>query len=163
MKKLTWVFTLCLLMGAFACSPEENDQLSKLNKGDVDHFVFGRYFGHCLGNCTTVYLLKEDGLYADLVDRGYPDSTIAFVYTSRTAEFVTMAKKLLADFPDKLMDEEEETIGCPDCADQGGYYLEIKQGKTTRSWWIDTDDSRMPAYLSAYTEKVGKLVDELEK
>ncbi|MBK9487877.1 MAG: hypothetical protein IPO07_03115 [Haliscomenobacter sp.] len=92
MKKLTWVFTLCLLMGAFACSPEENDQLSKLNKGDVDHFVFGRYFGHCLGNCTTVYQVKEDGLYPDLVDRGYPDSSIAFVYTIPFGRICYLAK-----------------------------------------------------------------------
>ncbi|MBK9487878.1 MAG: hypothetical protein IPO07_03120 [Haliscomenobacter sp.] len=61
------------------------------------------------------------------------------------------------------MNEEDEVFGCPDCADQGGFYLEIKQGKSTRSWRIDTNDDQIPAYLSAYTAKVGKVVDELEK
>ena len=163
MKKLIWGSILCLLMGTFACTPEENDQVSKLDLGNVDHFAFGTYYGHCLGNCAHAYKLNEDGLFPDQVERGYLEPGIAYATQSLSAENIALAQKLLEDFPAELMKEEAEVFGCPDCADQGGFYLEIKQGESTRSWRIDTNDDQIPAYLSAYTAKVRKAVEELEK
>jgi hypothetical protein len=162
MKKLIWFSSLCLLITTFACTPKEEDQLSTLNIGSVDHFAFGTYYGHCLSNCTHVYKLEGNGLYPDLIDRGYPDTTIAYDTKSLSTDAVNSAKTLLKDFPADLLKEKEQ-VGCPDCADHGGFYVEIKQGETTRSWRIDTDDKQIPAYLSAYTAKIRKTLDGLAK
>lgn len=167
MKKLSLLSILCLLLAAFSCSQQNDDDLAApalAKLGDVDHFVFGTYYGHCLGNCTHTFNLKAGGLFADKVDRGYPEPGMAFEDKSLSKEDIELATKLLKDFPEELYKEEGEILGCPDCADQGGFYLEIQIGKSApRVWRIDTDDSRIPAYLSAYTAKVRKVVDELQK
>jgi hypothetical protein len=166
MKKLSCLFTLCLLLGAFACSEEENDLSTPAfaNLGDIDHFVFGSYYGRCLGNCTQTFKLKSGGLFADKVDRGYPEPGMGFEDKSLSKADIELATKLLAEFPAELLKEEGEILGCPDCADQGGFYLEIQIGKSApQVWRIDTDDSQIPKYLSAYTAKVRKVVEELQQ
>ena len=170
MKKLSLLSILCLLLGAFSCS-QQNDDLSTPDPaqvvaglGDVDHFVFGTYYGRCLSNCTHTFNLKAGGLFADKVDRGYPEPGMEFEDKSLSKEDIELATKLFKDFPEELYKEEGEILGCPDCADQGGFYLEIQIGKSApRVWRIDTDDSRIPAYLSAYTAKVRKTVEELQQ
>ena len=167
MKKLSLLSILCLLLGAFSCSQQNDDDLAApafVELGDVDHFVFGTFYGRCLGNCTHTFKLKTSGLFADKVDRGYPEPGMEFEEKSLSKEDIELATKLLKDFPEELYKEEGEILGCPDCADQGGFYLEIQVGKSApRVWRIDTDDSRISAYLSAYTAKVRKVVEELQK
>ena len=167
MKKLSLLSILCLLLGAFSCSQQNDDDLSThafAELGDVDHFVFGTYYGHCRGNCTHTFNLKAGGLFADKVDWGYPEPGMEFEDKSLSKEDIELATKLLKDFPVELYKEEAEILGCPDCADQGGFYLEIQIGKSApRVWRIDTDDSQIPGYLSAYTAKVRKAVEDLQQ
>jgi hypothetical protein len=150
-----------MLLSVFSCDQNE-DALSTKDLGNVEYFVFGVYYGHCLGNCAHVYKLQGNKLFADKLDRGYPEPGITFESNSRPAADVALAQQLLADFPADLRSEESETIGCPDCADQGGYYLEIKQEGKVSLWRIDTDESRIPKYLSAYTAKIAKILEDLE-
>lgn len=168
MKKLSLLSILCLLLGAFSCSRQENDELSTAalasNLGDVDHFVFGKYHGHCLGNCAHAYKLKADGLFADKVNQGYLEINSEFEDKSQSKAKIELASKLLKDLPKALFNEEGDTFGCPDCADQGGYYVEIQIGKRApQVWRIDTNKDQIPAYLSAYTAKIEKTMEELEK
>lgn len=167
MKKWSLLGTLCLILSAFSCSQQKNDEslaFAKAEMGDIDHFVFGTYHGHCLGNCAHAFKLEAKGLFADKVDRGYLEPGVAFEDKSLPKEAIALATALLKAFPEELYNEEEETIGCPDCADQGGYYLEIQVGKSApRVWRIDTDEQSVPAYLSAYTAKISNLIEDLQK
>lgn len=167
MKKLSLLGILCAMLFAFSCSKEGDDDQSTLksvNLGDVDHFTFGLYHGHCRGNCATAYKLKADGLFADKVDQGYLEPNDEFEDKSLSQAKIELAAKLLEQLPSALFKEEGDTFGCPDCADQGGFYVEIQIGKAMpRVWRIDTNDSQIPDYLSAYTAKIRKTMEELEK
>lgn len=144
MKKLSVLSILCLMLGMFSCSQQENDDLSTAaftNLGDVDHFVFGTYYGHCRGNCATAFKLQAGGLFADKVDLGYLEPSSTFETSSLSKAKIDLATKLLEAFPRSLYQEEGDTFGCPDCADQGGFYVEVQVGKSApRVWRIDTND-----------------------
>ena len=73
-----------------------------------------------------------------------------------------LAKKLLDKFPQYLLFNPNKTFGCPDCADQGGYYIEIKEKNgEVKNWHIDTDTSKQPAEIRAYIEDLRMLLGQL--
>jgi hypothetical protein len=69
-----------------------------------------------------------------------------------------IAKQLIDQFPDQLIKNQEDTYGCPDCADQGGYYLELRTKKETRTWRIDTRDQDLPAFLLEFQELIEEVI-----
>ena len=70
-------------------------------------------------------------------------------------------QKLLATFPSDLLNSEKEIYGCPDCADQGGVYLETGKGNETRKWRIDAADLEQSAQILAYKERLYAIMDSL--
>ena len=52
-------------------------------------------------------------------------------------------------FPIRFLEFETE-IGCPDCADQGGYFFEISTETFQRNWRVDKARSAVPEFLNGY-------------
>ena len=62
-------------------------------------------------------------------------------------------------FPDQLLSEEEEVLGCPDCADQGGLFIQYSENENVQSWRIDQSKNAVPAYLHEFMDKVNEKID----
>lgn len=149
MKK-TFVFLALLSM--LGCKKECVD--------NSDYFIFGHAYGFCAGNCVTLFKIDGENLYAD-DDATYtmlssPD--IPFQGTSLPAEKVALAKALQAQMPANLYNEPDGNVGCPDCHDQGLYYIKIKNGDTVREWRIDRD---VPQY-AAFCDSIYATAEQLK-
>lgn len=149
MKKITYfLFSILLLT---ACSKEDvnND----------DYLIFGQFYGECLGeSCVETYKLTSSELYLEEND-SYDKSNMSFDKLKK-AEYKKV-KDLLKEFPKELMDETE-TIGCPDCVDQGGYYLEYKKDGIKYFWRIDKNKTKCPDYLIPFLNKLDQSLEELK-
>jgi len=63
--------------------------------------------------------------------------------------------------PAQLFDETDHVFGCPDCADGGGFYLEIGDAGD-KFWLMDTGKSRIPVYLHSFVDLLHAAVDTLQ-
>lgn len=136
---------------------------SGLDSTGTVSFIFGRYHGFCMSDCTTLYKIDNQQLFADQVEKLQEPAQLIFSGKPMSNKDFSTAQALLAAFPKQLLDEKEETIGCPDCADQGGYYLEYSTGSAAHSWRLDTNTGALPEYLAAYAQLIEETLTKLEK
>ncbi|MCB9252813.1 MAG: hypothetical protein H6605_10125 [Flavobacteriales bacterium] len=112
-----------------------------------DHFIFGRYFGFCAGDCAHFYKLEKDGLYSD-------DMTRMDAFRFKTEKINEGAKSdaesLRSGFPSLLNKYPDSTFGCPDCADQGGIAIEVISNGHKKSWRLDTHTDALPDELKPF-------------
>lgn len=157
MKKLILFLGLAIMLTN--CT-QEHTECSCLPEPEV--LIFGTAYGECLGNCAVLYKIEGSKLYEDDVTYLTSSADIKFKTTPLASEKYLMAKVLLAEFPFQILDEDKERFGCPDCADQGTFYLEYRLGDTARHWYIDTNDDAIPAYLVAYTDRIAEIMQALQ-
>ena len=59
----------------------------------------------------------------------------------------------------ELMAYSNTTIGCPDCADQGGLYLEIAKDLSGRQYWIfDQNKGAVPEEFHALMDAINESI-----
>lgn len=133
---------------------------SKEKSSDPDYFAFGIAHGECLGNCAKFFQIKDNKLYADDMDY-YSNSDLKFLKEPLSEEKYNTAKKLIEDFPDYLKNNPDKTFGCPDCADQGGIHIEIKNYDIIEYWHIDTDFNNQPAEIKGYIQEMILILEQL--
>lgn len=133
---------------------------TKDNLEDLDYFSFGKAYGFCLGNCTNFYIIKDQNIYPD--DMDYYIEPMKFKSEALPIEKYYLAKKLIDNFPSYLIDNPDKTFGCPDCADQGGIHIEIKENGRTKRWHFDTTISNLPAKIQAYVIQISDVIDQLK-
>lgn len=155
MRKL---FLLLIITNILAsCNSTKTDV--KTNNAAEQYLVFGKYYGHCRGECATLYKLEGNQVFADDLERFTDWTELKFKTTALSKERYEAAKALLDAFPQELM-AAEETIGCPDCADQGGFALEIKKNGKLYHWRIDTNRDALPDYLKLYLDKIDAVIEQ---
>jgi hypothetical protein len=160
MKKqpLLIILTLGLIFMSAECQKEKNQPD---NTAEFSEFIFGSAYGFCAGNCVHLFKIAGGKVYADLLDRGDPAEATFSTTPLGDVEY-QLALPVMEQFPEALL-AEKSPIGCPDCHDQGGYFVQItKDGETSR-WMIDTVEDRLPAYLRPYTKLIGEVVQELRE
>ncbi len=126
--------------------------------------VFGTYYGFCGGDCAHLYKIENQKLYADQgIDNLYlfRDRELPFATEPRPEEDYAKAKFLISDFPNQLLQEEQQTLGNPDAHDQGGIFLELTMGEEVKKWYLDTSTERLPEYLQEYAKQVMAVVEML--
>jgi hypothetical protein len=148
MKK---TFVFLALLSVLGCKRE--------SVNNPDYFIFGYVNGFCLGNCVTLFKLEGDNLYpdADATIQQFAAGDIPFQTSSLPAEKVVLAKVLQAQIPASIYDEPDGNVGCPNCADQGLYFIKIKTGDTVREWRIDPDSQQYDAFGKAVQETLNQL------
>ncbi len=129
-------------------------------KGETDYIIFGSSYGMCVGDCSITYLLKSDGLYKskDYLKTGNQNS---FTEKLSNEKFEGL-KSISSSLPSELINnpKDEETFGCPDCADQGGYYLEIiRKGQKPKIFRIDTNTDQLPEYIKQVALEIKKAIE----
>ncbi|HNP07264.1 MAG TPA: hypothetical protein PKN99_06540 [Cyclobacteriaceae bacterium] len=153
MKNLL-VMLLLVLTTLSGC--EEN---TRPNSDEV--LIFGVAYGYCVGDCAHFFQIKEGALFKDNIAR-YPEEELHFDKDPLPEDKYQVAKSLLTQFPEFLKERPNETIGCPDCADQGGYHLILNMNNAIQYWHIDTSVDSQPAEIRAYMDQVRTVLEQLQ-
>ncbi len=151
MKRLSGLIIIQMIL-MLSCEKEKFD--------DLEYFAFGNAYGFCLGNCANFFMIRDNNVYPDEMDR-YGDPLI-FKSVALPVEKFNLAKKLIDDFPSYLTDNPDKTFGCPDCADQGGIHIEIKENGQIKKWHFDTNISNLPARIQDYVKEVSDVIEKLK-
>lgn len=121
-----------------------------------DFLIFGHFYGECLGEgCVETFKLTNNKLFEDLNDN-YLGTDFNFIELDNDA--FEQVEDLIGYFPNQLLSESEITLGCPDCADQGGLLIQYSENGTLQSWIIDQSQSSVPDYLHEFMDKVNEKV-----
>jgi hypothetical protein len=154
MKKL---LLLAIISLPFACV---NDNMPK-DQRSGEYIVFGDYYGMCAGSCVRMFLLNENSLFQDSEKR-YPSSLTPYGgnFSIDRTDRLNDVKDLLTQIPDALINSEEIVLGCPDCSDGGGLYVETKIDGQVRYWLIDKQ--RVPVGLEGFVQLVNEKISLLE-
>jgi len=106
--------------------------------------------------CIETYKLTDEKLYKDLSSNyaGRPP----YEFVELGSEKFNAVKDLPDFFPQQLLADTNAYFGCPDCADQGGLFIEYKNGEVTKNCRIDQPKGQVPEYLHNFMDKVnGKI------
>lgn len=160
--KLYLLFSI-IFLSITSCHKEE-DTIPDTPDTQADYFMFGRYYGECLGSeCVQIFLLQDGKLYEDTIDQ-YPGvGTLPY-----SGEYVLLSDTLydsVADLPafvpEELYTDTVNVFGCPDCHDQGGFLIQLQQDDTVKFFVIDTDTSAIPSYLYDIIEMLQEKISAL--
>lgn len=124
------------------------------------NLVFGVAYGFCAGDCAHFFKLENGALYKDVSDR-YTGDDLAFDPAPLPAAKYDLAEPLKLQFPDYLKNNPNETIGCPDCADQGGYHLFLETSAEKQYWHIDTNSDNVPDEIRPYMSQLQSVLEQL--
>lgn len=123
---------------------------------EQNFLVFGHFYGECVGEgCVETFKLTETKLFEDTID-DYSGQNLDFIELSN--EKFQQTKDLENFFPNQLLNTQEEIIGCPDCADGGGIFIQYSNKDKLKSWRIDQDKSNVPSYLHEFIDKVNEKI-----
>lgn len=134
---------------------------TKLNLENLDYFAFGNSFGMCQGNCANFFLIKDKSLYPDDMNY-YTGTTLKFKSEVLPDDDYNLAQKLVKNFPDYLINNPDKTFGCPDCADQGGIHIELKENGLMKRWHFDTNISNLPDEIQDYVREISVVIEQLK-
>lgn len=155
MMKSTLLFLSLLL--AFGCKKQPGPEASK----SFDYFIFGTAHGKCINDCVKLFKLEGKNLNADdnaQYSNLNDSQNIPFLPSGLSADKVALAEALQAKIPAGLFEAADGRLGCPDCYDQGLYFVKIKSGDTVREWQIDRD----VAEYTAYCELIQTTMEQLK-
>lgn len=149
MKKIAVLLIFLTLVAS--CSKDHDDKIN-----DEDYLIFGHFYGFCIGeNCVETFKLTNDAIYEDLND-DYINAVFEFELLSNN-KFIQV-KDLIDFFPTELLEEENDILGCPDCSDGGGLYIEYSKNGIIKSWKIDLFKNNIPDYLHNFMDMVNEKI-----
>ena len=116
-----------------------------------------------MGNCGTVYELTSKVLRVDTTSFWETRNDLGNLqikgqrHFEKDAEGNFNSKKL--SIPLIMLLEPRTIFGCPDCHDQGGYYLEFTLLGIRRHFEIDKGSG--PIYFRSLTKDIDKEIDQI--
>lgn len=120
MKRYAILLSGVLLILMQACSSADSDEL--LDEGD--YIKYGTSFGMCLGYCIHDIKITSDEIYfsknGHVIDGLLPEVTLSTPIEMRYWQTLT-AQVNFDEF-----NQLDSVIGCPDCADGGAEWIEIR-------------------------------------
>jgi len=151
-----FLIILLVVCNFYNCTSNDSIEINK-----KDYIIFGHFHGMCIGeNCIENFKLTGDTLYEDLKnDYSHTD----FEFVAMNNDKFEQVKNLMDFFPSKLLNEKESVLGCPDCADQGGLFIELSKNGIVKSWRIDSQKEAVPSYLHSFMNKVNEKITLLNK
>jgi hypothetical protein len=147
-----------LMMLSFALACQKTEPL--VESGSFEYLIFGHFYGKCVGEeCIELFRLEPQQLSEDQLDQ-YPSRDKAYEgnFAALSSEKFNLVKDLNDFFPLALLDEDKTVFGCPDCADQGGLYLEHSLDGQTQYWIIDNNKAEIPNYLHGFVDMVHQKI-----
>ncbi len=126
-----------------------------------EYFVFGESYNMSIGDGVTLFLLKNGNLYPDNMDR-YTNEEWTFKNDKLSKDKYKLAKQLLDELPNYFNDNPSATFGCPDCADQGAYYIKIGERNSIKTFYIDTKVSTQPVEIREFIVSMKSTLKQLK-
>lgn len=149
--KFTNFILIIFLFINISCTPEEQKETSSL-----DYLTFGHFYGFCIGdNCVSTFKITDHKLFKDIT-KNYSGEDL--VFTELNNDKFELAVDLIDAFPLELLKNEEEVIGCPDCSDKGGLFIQHSVNGIVKSWRIDLIKTNVPEYLHDFMDKVQEKI-----
>lgn len=148
-----------------ACQSQQKTPSTTTRSGEL---IFGEFYGRCRGSeeCVEIFKLTGEGLYEDQRDV-YPNGDALQVsFKPLSAGQYAKAKDLLGELPHELLQLKEPTIGCPDCADQGGYLIAYRDSEDKgehQIWRVDKRLDQLPDYLQPFVQSIEQTIDAIQK
>ncbi len=122
--------------------------------------VIGHFAGMCIGNCGTMYEIGEKVIARDTTSfyKSYNDLSKFSVEHQEISEQDDEGdyNDLKLGVPLIMLFDPRNRFGCPDCRDQGGYYLQFTMFGLTRRFQIDPGHE--PFYYSTLTENIKRKI-----
>jgi len=133
---------------------------SKSSDSEGTEMIIGVYFGECDGDCATMYQLKNDMIFPDIIENGYAESP-AFSNDELEIEenIIQDFKNLKALVPTTLLNNVDTSYGCPDCGDWGAILFSLNG----RSWTLDNSVSNNPEEIQSFVIEIQRLIEEIFK
>lgn len=159
MKRILLCVVLASLSFLFGCKKD-----IPVKEISTEYIVFGHAYGFCHGEqCIEIFKLEEHRVLEDTNDF-YPDRVNFYAsnFVALDDAAFNKVRDLREAFPMELLNEKESILGCPDCADQGGYYIEYKSLNEHRFWIIDTSKDQIPSYLHPFVDLVRAKIELLQ-
>ena len=145
-----------IFLGLFAIGILLSCDNDSININEQNFLIFGHYYGMCIGeNCVETFKLTDKGLFEDTVD-DRSGQNMKFIQLDN--EKFLKVKGLVDFFPRQLLNEKETIIGCPDCADGGGLFIQYSENGNLKSWRIDQEKENVPPYLHSFIDKVNEKI-----
>lgn len=153
------IFYLFFLLLFISCGDEEvNDPREN------DYLIFGHFYGECIGEyCVEIYKLEDGKLYEDTNDN-YPSNSGPYIgdFLELSQDQYNLVKDLNGHIPEELIEIMDIIVGCPDCSDGGGVYLEIKEDGEIRYWMIDQFINNIPETIHGLVKEVNTKIALLQ-
>ncbi len=125
--------------------------------------AYGHFSGECIGNCGTVYEVTSSVLRVDTTSFWETRNDLGKLQIKGQRHFEGKnegnfdPKKL--SIPLIMLLDPRQVFGCPDCHDQGGYYLDYTLWGIRRHFEID--EGSEPLYFPSLTKDIDKKIDEI--
>jgi hypothetical protein len=147
-------------------APAEGEIISEGPRPMEPTIVLGKYCGHCRGNCVSLYRVGENtyDVRADRTNDLLTKSENELVFTTNMNQTeCEIAQEIRNILPPELLSQKGQTYGCPDCADQCGYFVKIINEGTgvSQSFRIDTNKEALPDFLKAFPAQVSIILAKL--
>lgn len=158
MKAVKLLIICIIAWNLSGCSKNES-----INQKEFDYLIIGSFYGECVGeNCVAIYKIQDHNLYVD-TRKQYPNGMSQYEGTFEILpqELYDLVADLPDEIPDELLKMEPGTIGCPDCADGGGKYIEINQDGEVKAWSIDNGLNRIPESLHEFMNILEEKIELL--
>ena len=148
------MLAVALLLMLSSCEKED------LNLEEGDYLIFGETYGFCHGNCVHLFKIKGGEIFPDNIDKLHAED-ISFQSTPLPFDKYQIASQLVDDFPQHLLENPNETFGCPDCTDQGRIYFELKQNRKVKVWQIDPFSHTQPEEIRDYIKTLQEVMAQV--
>ncbi len=160
-------FSFCLILlmlGFIACDEDKAIPPAKSQPSPLQDtaLIFGTYYGFCFppDSCVHIYKLADGRVYKDTTHH-YPHDTSSYRFLAIDTPHYQKVRELKKAFPRRLITDTATKLGCPDCRDQGGYYVALKTDKYEKRWLIDTDLDAVSPFLRPFLRKVDSAMHQL--
>lgn len=125
------IFLTAILLTVFTACETPKKVVSDDTIISITH---GTNFGHCRGYCRKEVIFTEDQV---IYSQSGVDSTATPVKSEEFGNSLKDWNKLISLLDLKKFNNMKESYGCPDCADGGSEYIEIKTMKGTKRVTIE--------------------------
>jgi hypothetical protein len=156
-------FLIFFLLTALLLSCRNDDLTTLKTDSETAYFVFGSYYGECAGDqCVSYFVIENEKLYK-IASHQYPKPAVTMANYIPLPQNSYEAVSDVVAFPENLLKEKDTVLGCPDCGDWGGLYIEVISNGEKKYWFIDKMKSNLPAYLHDYVDLVNERIEFLKK
>ncbi|HRW98728.1 MAG TPA: hypothetical protein P5280_04525 [Cyclobacteriaceae bacterium] len=155
MKRIIKIPLILVISIIFSSCKDDSDPASR-----DGYFVFGEAYGFCAGDCAHFYKIEGGKLFRDNIER-YGVDMPTFNDVPDDQSNYDLAESLVNSFPKYLINNANQTFGCPDCADQGGYHLYLQNGTEILFWHIDTFADNQPEEIRPYVAQLREILVQL--